>query len=852
MYRRNDMPTLKPNRSHKAQLIAAGAISIVAQGLLILPASLIPRLRLPDWESVTIGVTLFAIATIWILSTIRSLDVGWRGNAHFILNQAIIVIGFFLLSTSSDSFVHLGGFLLTSLITALTVYGIIANTASLSLTGMVMEREKEREASRPADLSQNAETLKELAEIANQKLNAEKQRAMQLAHLVELYQQLHDELEPPVAAQLVVNTLERAVKCTLVSLMTYEADKREFVMLASSGPLTHLVPHGELLGAGRGLYERVLRLKKTVIVNDAALDSDFIPVNNENTRSLLIVPLMSHGSVKGALEARSDKTYAFNHTDVASIEGAASELTRAWERAHYNQRLTELIQSGISLTTLLDPQAAVQEIALLARKTFGARFVFVTLLDQQGSSRLAHAGEAPRLLRSLGENPVGEPLLQAALNAAKPFRVRDLRKYTHHTNLDIDSSSLRSVLAIPIRLHRLSIGTILAFGKQDGIFFSERDESLADLLGSQAAASVESSWLYQELRDTLNITSMLLQLSKDVLMAEEDRKAVETILRAAHRAANATESGIILMAPNGDIQVEVELDGNGSHTRRRHPMETIRQAIEMEQSVFVSKNQGVLVCYPLMMRSRGLGALWMEIPESRGKNFSNIQLLVNQAAVSLERVNLLAESRRQAREIEAAYEELEATYDQTLKALMSALDARDRETEGHSMRVSRLACLLGERIGLNGEQLKALERGALLHDIGKIGISDSILHKPGRLTDDEWKIMRLHPEIGARIVERIPFLQESMSVVRYHHERWDGSGYPLGIKGEEIPIQARIFAVVDVFDALTSNRSYRKRVAPEEALEYLREQAEILFDSEIVEALSQLPYRDFVEGGRFS
>jgi putative nucleotidyltransferase with HDIG domain len=239
----------------------------------------------------------------------------------------------------------------------------------------------------------------------------------------------------------------------------------------------------------------------------------------------------------------------------------------------------------------------------------------------------------------------------------------------------------------------------------------------------------------------------------------------------------------------------------------------------------------------------------MSIPESRGQNFANIQLMANQAAVSLERVNLLAESRRQAREIIAAYEELEATYDQTLKALMSALDARDRETEGHSMRVSKLACLLGEKIGLNSDQLKALERGALLHDIGKIGISDSILHKPGKLTDDEWKIMRLHPDIGARIVERIPFLQECMYVVRYHHERWDGSGYPLGITGNDIPIHARIFAVVDVFDALTSNRVYRKRSSPDEAIQYLREESGRLFDGEIVEALSQLPYADFIEGG---
>jgi putative nucleotidyltransferase with HDIG domain len=237
----------------------------------------------------------------------------------------------------------------------------------------------------------------------------------------------------------------------------------------------------------------------------------------------------------------------------------------------------------------------------------------------------------------------------------------------------------------------------------------------------------------------------------------------------------------------------------------------------------------------------------MDIPESRGQNFANIQTLANQAAVTLERSILLSESRRQAKQIEAAYDQLQATYDQTLSALMSALDARDRETEGHSTRVSRLACMMGEAIGLNSLQLKALERGALLHDIGKIGISDTILHKPGKLTDDEWAIMRTHPDIGARIIERIPFLQECMPVVHSHHERWDGSGYPQGLKAHAIPIQARIFAVADVFDALTSKRSYRKKSTPEDAVEYLREQASILFDPEIVEALAKLSYGEFIQ-----
>ena len=155
--------------------------------------------------------------------------------------------------------------------------------------------------------------------------------------------------------------------------------------------------------------------------------------------------------------------------------------------------------------------------------------------------------------------------------------------------------------------------------------------------------------------------------------------------------------------------------------------------------------------------------------------------------------------------------------------------------------------MIGETLGLNSLQLKALERGSLLHDIGKIGVSDTILHKPGKLTDDEWKIMRTHPDIGARIIERIPFLQECMPVVHSHHERWDGSGYPQGLKAQAIPLQARIFAVADVFDALTSKRSYRKASKPEDALAYLREQVNILFDPEIVEALAKLPYAEFIQ-----
>lgn len=849
------MQSLNSIRPHKLQLVIAGFLSLLAQGNLFIPTILDSFLRLPAWGNTVIGATVFVLAILWLVSIIRSQKIGLGANAHFLFIQTVTVIGIYFLLEMSDSRVREVGFLFTGLITALTIYAIFVNTKST--TALLNERVAAAKADNPPISTPrhdtNVDALKKQIELATLKLNAEKHRSTQLTYLNELSRQLETELDPPVAAQLAVNTLEHAVDCSLVSLMMYEQDKSEFVALASSGKLTNMVSPNRRISANDGLLGRAARLKKTLIVNDTSAEPAFIASNNGNTKSEIVVPVIAHGYVKGIVEVSADKPHAFNNIDVAIAEGVANELTRAWERSNYNNRLTELIQAGISLTTLLDPQAAVQEIAILARRTFEARFVFITLLDQQGNfSRTAFAGEATRLFNSLNENPAEEEFLQAALNASKPFRVRDLRKYDSGKQLDIDNTSLRSALAIPIRLHGLSIGTIIAFGKENSVFFTESDESLADLLASQAAASVESSWLYQELRNTLSTTSMLRQLSEDVIVAEELSDAAALIARAAHKMANANETGIVLVSPDGKIQTEVELDNNGIHERRQHPMENINQALQTGQSIFVSKDQGTLVCYPLLTRLRPVGALWMNIPESRGQNFANIQTLANQAAVTLERSALLSETRRQAEKIKAAYEELEATYDETLTALMSALDARDRETEGHSTRVSQLACLLGETVGLSGEQLKALERGALLHDIGKIGISDIILHKPGKLTDDEWKIMRMHPDIGSRIIERIPFLQESMSVVRYHHERWDGSGYPHGLKGEEIPIQARIFAVADVFDALTSKRSYRTKASPNDALRYLQEQASVLFDANIVHALSKIPYADFTEGGKLS
>ncbi|NJN68103.1 MAG: response regulator [Chloroflexaceae bacterium] len=199
-------------------------------------------------------------------------------------------------------------------------------------------------------------------------------------------------------------------------------------------------------------------------------------------------------------------------------------------------------------------------------------------------------------------------------------------------------------------------------------------------------------------------------------------------------------------------------------------------------------------------------------------------------------------ARRQAEEeIERSRNELAMAYDATLVGWVKALDLRDRETEGHSQRVTEMTVRLARALGIQGEQLEHIRRGALLHDTGKMGIPDRILFKPGPLTPEEWNLMRLHPVYAYEWLSPIAYLRPSLDIPYAHHERWDGSGYPRGLKGKEIPLAARIFAVVDVWDALRSDRPYRSAWSESRVRQHLRELAGIHFDPEMVEVFLTLP-----------
>jgi putative nucleotidyltransferase with HDIG domain len=208
--------------------------------------------------------------------------------------------------------------------------------------------------------------------------------------------------------------------------------------------------------------------------------------------------------------------------------------------------------------------------------------------------------------------------------------------------------------------------------------------------------------------------------------------------------------------------------------------------------------------------------------------------------------------RQRTVELDQALVSLEDAYRSTLKALTAALETRDAETHGHSERVVTFSLRLGRELGLDKAQMTALEFGSLLHDIGKIGVPDAILRKPAKLTDEEWIRMREHPLHGQQILREIEFLEAAACVVAQHHERWDGSGYPNGLKGSEIDLNARIFAVADAFDAMTSDRVYRRGRPYEAAAEELDKWSGRQFDPQIVEAFHRVPQADWEELCRLS
>ncbi len=692
-------------------------------------------------------------------------------------------------------------------------------------------------------LAKKTESISRMRQVlveGSQEQQEENNYSSEISGLAELSQQLETTLEIPVAAQLLASSLQKMFRCGFCCVLTHSPEERRLIPIAAAGADAKTIPSRYRMRTSEGLVSRAIRARKAILFNADTSDvSPLMSIELTNFNSLIIVPLENGGFLEGVIFIADKKSQFFNSRHLELADTAGSQLIAAWGRYNLYRSMVELMQVSSSLTGISELQTLLTKIAEVGKQILKNRFCTI-VVSLQEKVQLGYTGNAPELLSSIQR--YRGAFFGELTQSSESFVIRDTRKDPRTRRIRIDSPDLSNALISPIRLRGITIGAIFAFGKRRGVTFSEQDCFIANLLALQASALIEGCMLDQELRANLVSTRLLHGLSVRISQAGDLESANKAIAETALGLSQAPTCGLVLFSLDGNIEAQTYLSIKRNY--QEHPLAIIHQAMETRKMVSrPASGETRQVCFPIQTNRRCYGGLWLEVENDFIQNeqlVEELRNLINQASVALERSILLKESTQQSDQISEAYYQLQLTYDHTLMALVSAIEMRDRETEGHCIRVAQLAIAIGKELGLGQAELKALERGSLLHDIGKIGISDAILHKSSSLTVEEWKIMRQHPKIGAKIIQNIPFLRDAVGVVLNHQERWDGSGYPRGIRGEAIPVLARIFSVADVFDALISERPYHQKISPQDAHEYLKFQANILFDPEAVKIFSQL------------
>jgi len=343
-----------------------------------------------------------------------------------------------------------------------------------------------------------------------------------------------------------------------------------------------------------------------------------------------------------------------------------------------------------------------------------------------------------------------------------------------------------------------------------------------------------------QLREQLAISRLMQAVGSTVELDE----ILEMVIGTALRELSAEAASILLRnEKTGELEMR-GIDGritNENDTRFLYGRDEVSESvlqngqskiidhrqIDMFEKPSADHNSRVCISHPLLAKGEVIGILNLirsgRIGDITEGAFRSAGLVAGQAAIAIENARL--------------YKNLHGAYLDTISALANAIEIRDPYTRGHTDRVKFTGEAVARKLGWGADRLFDLWMGSTLHDIGKIGVPDRILNKPAGLTAEEFTVMKTHPVIGARIIEGIPFLEPALPYILYHHERWDGNGYPEGLRGKEIPIEGRILAVADTFDAITSDRPYRKGRSVELAVDELKAHVGKQFDPEIVEIL---------------
>ncbi len=450
----------------------------------------------------------------------------------------------------------------------------------------------------------------------------------------------------------------------------------------------------------------------------------------------------------------------------------------------------------------------------------------VFVRDEDELLPIAFQGEltaADRTAAEVFRTRVGEGFTGRVVETGESLLLHDASKCEFAITIEGTEAIEESIIAVPLKYGTVVTGAIVvsSLGLDQ---FDEDDLRLLEVLAGHAAVSLENARLYEAQRREAEVAKSLLEFGRDLAAAEGLEHVLQRVVEGAARLTDSHRAWLWLQDQEGGDAAVCASVGDDSGPPAPRPARSLRSLVgKTEPLVDTTLHGSFAVVAPFSVEGRW-GAI--AIGPENAEDISDREL---------ELLGGLAHQAKLAIANASSFEGLERTFLSTVEALANALEARDEYTSSHARWITDTSLLVGQELGLDGETLKRLELGALFHDIGKIGIPNSILLKPGPLTEDERTLIETHPELGAKIIAPIDQLQDVCGIVRACHERWDGGGYPDRKAGEEIPLEARIIFACDAFHAMTTDRPYRDALDREEALRRLGQAAGTQFDPRVVD-----------------
>ncbi|HYP39533.1 MAG TPA: HD domain-containing phosphohydrolase [Chloroflexia bacterium] len=546
--------------------------------------------------------------------------------------------------------------------------------------------------------------------------------------------------------------------------------------------------------------------------------------------------------------------------DITERKQTEEALRRSEERARAEAvRVAALARVAARLNAQLDLDAVLNAVCEETARALDVQVATVSLYDRQLESLYLACGSGlPHGFTLQAEQLSRETYREYAQANGKISVVPDVQddpgllNATAYNAIDLRTTVGASMVRNGVLVGKLNIGTLGRTRR-----FTEDELALLQSLAHQAAQAISNARLYEDAQRRIKQMQALRSIDIAITGSHDFGATLDVVLRQVREQLRVDAACVLLLDPHTQMLSFGAGDGFRSDAIARSIMPLgvgyagraalqghvlcigdISQVDDFHRApLLVGEDFASYCAVPLISKGHLKGVL--EVfnrsaldPHSEWLEF--FEALAGQTAIAIDNATLFTDLQR-------SYVDLALAYDTTLQGWSRALDLRDKETEGHSQRVTDMMVRLAHALGMEEEgELAQMRRGALLHDIGKMGIPDAILLKPGPLTDQEWEIMRRHPTYAYDLLSPILFLHPALVIPYCHHEKWDGTGYPRGLKGEQIPLAARIFAVVDVWDALRSNRPYRAAWPAERVREHIRSLAGTHFDPEVVEAFLKM------------